>query len=192
MELDDFKNEWNTIGVQSAGNDALLSLLKGNGKSPLVWIKRKLKFTMLFFPLALITVGGSLLFSHYSLLTVVLFIILTIEFAFAALNFRTVNNLTRMKGSVKENIFKKLSVLNGRLTLYRVLHILLYSLLIVLLEISIYYNGNPEFEWWHKIHFLLRITVYIIFLAFQYRVKRSEHNEYAQYMQQLNKLVNDL
>lgn len=192
MELDDFKSDWNTIGMRSGGNDALLSLLNGKGKSPLALIQRKLKFTMLFFPLALITVGGSLLFKSYNLLRVVLFIILTIEFVFAALNFRTVNNLTRMRGSVKENILNKMSIINGRLKLYRVLNMLLYTLLIILLEISIYHNGNPEFEWWNKIHFLIRIAVYIIFLVFQYRVKRSDYNEYARYMQQLNKLVNDL
>jgi glucan phosphoethanolaminetransferase (alkaline phosphatase superfamily) len=192
MELDDFKNDWNTIGIQSGENDALLSLLKGNGKSPLALIQRKLKFTMLFFPLALIAVGGSLLFGPFNLLMLVLFIILSIEFIFAALNFRTVNHLTRMQGSVKENILNKMRIIKGRLTLYRVLHMLLYALLIVLLEISIYHSGNLEFEWWNKIHFLIRTGLYIIFLVFQYRVKRSEYNEYARYMQQLNKLANDL
>jgi hypothetical protein len=191
MELDELKEMWNRADQTASANYNVTELIYRDSKSPLAAIERNLKFALLVFPLVAILFTGNFLgSSHQSPTRILLFAILFIEFLFSLLNYGLIKKIQQPEGDIKTSLLNKVSLLQKLCGLYVYVQLGLYALMVVLLEISMYFQLDNNFNGWAKINPAIRTTVYVVFLVVQLVIKRiSQKKLYGQYLDQLNNLA---
>lgn len=193
MELDQFKDMWAKTAMQpSATNYNISSLIYTDSKSPLAELAKRFKTGMFMFLLTVVIFGGTFISNgaNQSVTIWLLFTILFIEFLFSLSNYLLVKKIQLPTGNIRENLIKRVYLLERRTANYLYIHTGLYVLMAVLLELSVHYHFDPAQGWWAGISPVLRLIIYIVFLAAQYVVKRkSQVKLYGQYIERLNGLI---
>jgi hypothetical protein len=196
MELDEFRDMWAKSATQpSAINYNITELIYRDAKGPLAMLEKKFKAALYTFPLVVILFGGTFISNgiNQSVIMWLLFSILFIEFLFALFNYITVKQIQQPAGNVKDNLLKRVFLLQQRNYNYLYLHVGLYVLMAMLLELSVYFNFDTSHNWWGHIAPVLRGAIIVAFLMSQYFIKRySQKQMYGQYIDKLNELIGQM
>src|SRR3569833_1151494 len=196
MELDEFKNMRTKTAIQpSAIKYNISSLVYTDSKSPLAELEKRFKAGMFMFLLTVFIFGGTFISngSNQSITTWLLFMILFIEFLFSLFNNLLLKKIQRPTGNIRENLAKRAYLLERRTANYLYIHTGLYLLMAILLELSVHYHFDAAQSWWTDISPVLRVIIYIVFLAGQYVVKRkSQAKLYGQYIDRLKGLIEQM
>ncbi|MCR8559023.1 hypothetical protein KXD93_15305 [Mucilaginibacter sp. BJC16-A38] len=193
MELDQFKELWAKSTTQtSAVNYNIAEMIYHDSKSPLAALEKKFKASLYIFPFVVVLFAGGFISSgvHQRPTRYLLFTILFIEFLFSLFNYLTIKKIQQPAGSIKENLIKRVFLLEKRNSTQLYVHLLLYILMAVLLEVCVHFKFDADYAGWGAINPVLRIVVYVVFLTAQFLVKRrSQKKQYGQYIDKLNSLV---
>ena len=191
MELDEFKEIWNRADQITTAGYNVTELIYRDSKSPLAAIEKNLKTALFIFPfVAVLFIGQFLNSNHQSPTRVLLFAILIIEFLFSLLNYGVIKKIQQPGGNIKQNLFNRVLLLQKLCGMYLYVQLGLYTLMAVLLEISMYFQLDSNFNGWAKINPAIRIGVYIIFLVVQLLIKKASQKKlYGRYLDQLNNLA---
>ena len=196
MELDEFRDMWAKSATQpSAINYNITELIYRDAKGPLAMLEKKFKATLYIFPFVMILFGGTFISNgvNQSVITWLLFSILFIEFLFTLFNYITIKQIQQPAGNVKDNLLKRVFLLQQRNHNYLYLHVGLYTLMAILLELSVYFNFDTGHNWWGQIAPVLRGAIIVAFLMSQYFIKRySQKQMYGQYIDKLNELIGQM
>jgi hypothetical protein len=197
MEMEEFKDMVNKSAdkVTPIHND-VMKIIYTDNRSPLATLEKKLKVTLYIFPFVLVLFCGRLFtkdaMQHISTAWL-LFAILSLEFFVSLFNYRVTKKLRRQEGSVKANLMVKVQLLQNRYNWYFRVHNMMMLLMAVLLEITIHYHWDSNFDGWSNVNPILRVSMYIIFFAAQYLVKHhSQKKQYGQYLDHLNTLASQI
>jgi len=196
MELDELRDMWaKSATPPTAINYNITELIYRDAKGPLAMLEKKFKAALYLFPAVIILFGGTFISdgANQSVITWLLFGILFTEFLFSLFNYITIKQIQQPAGSIKHNLLKRAFVLQQRTQNYLYLHVGLYLLMAVLLELSVYLNFDVGHNWWRNITPVLRIAIIIVFLTAQYFIKRnSQRQMYGQYIDKLNELIGQM
>jgi len=196
MELDELRDMWaKSATPPTAINYNITELIYRDAKGPLAMLEKKFKAALYLFPAVIILFGGTFISdgANQSVITWLLFGILFTEFLFSLFNYITIKQIQQPAGSIKHNLLKRAFVLQQRTQNYLYLHVVLYLLMAVLLELSVYLNFDVGHNWWRNITPVLRIAIIIVFLTAQYFIKRhSQRQMYGQYIDKLNELIGQM
>jgi len=196
MELDEFRDMWAKSATQpSAINYNITELIYRDAKGPLAMLEKKIKAALYIFPVVVILFVGTFISNgvNQSVITWLLFSILFIEFLFALFNYITVKQIQQPAGNIKNNLLKRVFLLQQRNHNYLYLHVGLYTLMAALLELSVYFNFDTSHNWWGQIAPVVRVTIIVMFLIAQYFIKRhSQKQMYGQYIDKLNELIGQM
>lgn len=196
MELDEFKDMWAKAAMQpSTVNYNISGLIYTDSKSPLAELEKRFKAGMFMFLLTVFIFGGTFISnrSNQSITTWLLFTILFIEFLFSLFNYLLVKKMQQPAGNIRENLVKRVYLLERRTANYLYIHTGLYLLMAILLELSVHYHFDAAQSWWAGINPVLRVIIYIVFLAGQYFIKRYfQKQQYGQYIERLNQLIKQM
>jgi len=197
MELDDFKELYNKSSEQPRlTNQNIKDMTTLESQGPLVLLQKKIKFTLFLFPLSIVFFAK--LFIPYlgageiehNLTTWLVFIILFTEYIVAIMNYFTIKNMQNTSGNVKANLLNKLNLLKSRYKWYFILHIGLFLLIPVLLELNLHFHFDNRFEGLGNFNPLIRIAFYAaIFIPLYIFKKRSQQHNYMQHLNKLNGLL---
>jgi len=193
MEIDEFKEMFNkNVNASTVVNKNIMTMIYADSNSPLTALEKKLRITLYIFPVVTILFSGRFFFQeakHHGPTSWLLFGILSLEFLVSLLNYMVTRSLRRAEGPVKQNLIAKLTLLQKRYKWYFAAHNCLILLIAVLLEITIHYHWDSNFEGWSHVNILLRIVVYIILFITQFIIKyRSQKDHYGQYIEKLQVL----
>jgi hypothetical protein len=194
MEMEEFKDMVNKSADKAAPiNNDVMKIIYADNKGPLATLEKKLKVTLYIFPFVVVLFCGRLFtkdaMQHISTAWL-LFAILSLEFFISLFNYRVTKKLRRQEGSVKQNLINKVHLLQNRYNWYFRVHNVMILLMAILLEITMYYHWDTNFDGWGHVNILLRIFVYIIFFVAQYLVKHhSQKKQYGQYLEKLQTLA---
>ncbi len=191
MELDELKEMWNRADQITTAGYNVTELIYRDSKSPLAAIEKNLKTALFIFPFVVVLFAGQFLSnSHQSPTRMLLFAILFIEFLFSLLNYGLVKKMQQPGGNIRENLLTRVSLLQKLCGMYVYVQLGLYALMAVLLEISMYFQWDSNFNGWAKINPGIRIGVYIVFLVVQLLIKKASQKKlYGRYLDQLNNLA---
>jgi len=196
MELDEFKDMWTKVAIQpSTINYNISSLIYTGSKSPLAMLEKRFKAALLLFPVTAIIFGGTFISkgTNQSVITWLLFTILLIEFLFSLFNYLLVKKIQQPGGNIKESLVKRVYLLERRTANYLYVHTGLYAVMAILLELSVHYNFDSAQGWWAGVSPVLRIAICIVFLTWQYFIKRYfQRQQYGQYIDKLNGLIKQM
>jgi len=196
MEINEFKNLFDKNTNQSTIiNNDMMTMIYTDTKSPLGTLEKKLRVTLYIFPFVLLLFGGRFLTegSRHSPTAWLLFAILFLEFLVSLLNYAVTRKIRKPEGPVKQNLLSRVNLLENRYRWYLMLHHSMILLMAVLLEISMHYHLDSNFDGWSKVNPALRIAVYVIFFMLQYIIKRrSQKEHYGQYLEKLHQLIDEM
>lgn len=196
MELDELRDMWAKSATQpTAINYNITELIYRDAKGPLVTLEKKFKAALYIFPFVVLLFGGTFISqgTNQSVLMWLLFSILFIEFLFSLFNYITIKQIQQPAGNIKDNLLKRVFLLQQRNNNYLYLHVALYMLMAILLELSIYFNFDAGNNWWAHIAPALRATILIVFLTAQYFIKRhSQKQMYGRYIDKLSELIGQM
>lgn len=196
MELDELRDMWAKSATRpTATNYNITELIYRDAKSPLAMLEKKFKAALYIFPFVVILFAGTFISNgaNQSVIMWLLFSILFIEFAFSLFNYITIKQIQQPAGNIKDNLLKRVFLLQQRNHNYLYLHVGLYMLMAALLELSVHLNFDVSHNWWVNITPVLRIAIIIVFLTAQYFIKRhSQRQMYGQYIDKLNELIGQM
>jgi len=197
MEMEEFKDMVNKSADKAAPkNNDVMKIIYADDKGPLATLEKKLKVTLYIFPFVVVLFCGRFFtkdaMQHISTAWL-LYAILSLEFFVSLFNYRVTQKLRRQEGSVKANLMAKVQLLQNRYNWYFRVHNMMILLMAVLLEITMHYHWDSNFDGWSNVNPILRVSVYIIFFAAQYLVKHhSQKKQYGQYLDHLNTLASQI
>jgi hypothetical protein len=193
MELDDFKDLWAKSARQpTALNYNITEMIYRDSKGPLAMLERKFKASLYIFPFVVILFTGGFISRglQQSYERILLFIILFAGFLFSLINYLTIKKIQQPSGNIKENLIKRVFLLEKRNHTQPYLHLGLYILMAILLELGLHFHFDSDYTGWGTIHPALRITLYAVFLTLQFIVNRkSQKKQYGQYLDKLKDLI---
>ncbi len=196
MELDELRDMWAKSATQpSVINYNITELIYRDAKGPLAILEKKFKAALYIFPFVVLLFGGTFISNGttQSVIMWLLFSILFIEFLFSLFNYITVKQIQQPAGNIKENLLKRVFLLQQRNHNYMYLHVGLYTLMAALLELSVYFNFDASHNWWGHIAPVPRVAIIVAFLTAQYFIKRqSQRQMYGQYIDKLNELIGQM
>jgi len=195
MELNEFKDMFDkTSNSATQTSPDIAAIIYLDTKGPLATLERKLKLSIYIFAVVVVLFVGNFLFhGHRALTWYLLYAILFIEFIFSVFQYGVIKQIRSNTGDVKHNLTGKLNLLQKIYQWFLPVHEGLFLLMAVLLEISMYYHLDINFEGWSKVNPVLRIAAYALFLTGQYLLKRSTlKKHYLQYLEKLQNLVKQL
>ncbi len=192
MEIDDLKKTWDeSFSSADPGSNIYRMILEH--KSPLMMLEKKTKLAIWIFSLAAVLFAGT--FYDHSLVRQspvmwMLSFILFTEFIFSVFNLFLIKKIQNTQGNIRENLIKHINVLSNGFKQFLMLYISLYVLMVVLLEVSIYYQIDSLFDGWRQIAVLIRGIAYVFVIAIIYQLKRSsQHKHYGNYLVQLKTIM---
>ena len=196
MELEELRDMWAKSATRpTAINYNITELIYRDAKGPLATLEKKFKAALYVFPFVALLFGGTFISqgANQSVITWLLFSILFIEFLFSLFNYITIKQIQQPAGNIKHNLLKRVFLLQQRNHNYLYLHVGLYTLMAVLLELSAYFNFDMGRNWWGHIAPVLRVAIIVVFLTAQYFIKRySQKQMYGQYIDKLNELIGQM
>jgi hypothetical protein len=200
MELDDFKSLYNRSADQQAlANQNITEMITLESQGPLAQLQKRIRYTLFLFPFSIIFFAklfipllGAGQIGH-NLTTWLVFIILFTEYIVSLLNYFTIKNMQKTSGNVKVNLLNKLSILKQRYKWYFILHIGLFLLIPILLELNLRLHFDYRFDGLGDINPFLRIALYAaVFIPLFVFKKRSQQQNYMQHLNELNRLLTQM
>lgn len=200
MELDDFKELYNKSSDQPAfTNQNIKEITTHESQAPLALLQKKTKYTLFLFPLSIVFFAKLFIPSlgageiGHNLTTWLVFIILFTEYIVSVMNYYTIKNMQKTSGNVKANLLNKLTLLKRRYKWYFILHIGLFLLIPILLELNLHFHFDNRFEGLNSVNPLVRIAFYAaIFIPLYIFKKRAQQRNYLQHLNKLNGLLEQL
>ncbi|HVW95265.1 MAG TPA: hypothetical protein VHA56_04815 [Mucilaginibacter sp.] len=197
MELENLKELWAKSATQPTASAYQISeLIYRDSNSPLAVLEKKFRSALYIFPAVIILFAGKFIKDGYtgqSITMWLLFGILFSEFLFSLLNYRLLKRLREPSGNIRENLLKRVFLLQRRNHNYLYLHTGLYIVMAALLELSIHFNFDNTQNWWGNIALPLRLIICLAFVTGEYFIKKhSQKKLYGQYIDRLNDLISQM
>jgi len=188
MELQELGTLLNQAAGTNSRNIGELSLQNKNKPGVFSDIKKRSKWILLIFACAtLIFVPYFISHRESEFISLFLFVILSIESIITIIALMQIRAIERSTGNITQNLFQRIRHVRFIFRSYIFLNTCLYIFLLVFLEYSMYYHLDPNFEGFYRIPLPLRLTLYCLFIALQYFMKRrSFQKNYGEY---LNKMI---
>ena len=191
MEL----QELGSLLNQAAGTDSRSigepSLQNKNKPGVFSDIKKRSKWILLIF------LGVTFIFAPYfirsqksDLIFLFLFIILSIESVISVIALTQIRAIERSTGNITQNLLHRIHHVKFIFRSYIFLNSGLYILLLAFLEYSMHYHLEPDFEGFYRVQLSIRLTLYSLFIAFQYIIKRrSFQKNYGLYLNKMMRIL---
>lgn len=154
-------------------------------------IKKKLQWILWIFAGTTIIFAPHLI-SHRTtdFISLFLYLILSIESVVSLIAWIELRALEKQRGNIMQNLLHRILHLKWIFRSYVILNSFFYILLAILLEYSIHYHWDPNFESFAKLALPVRYTIYLFFIIFQQVIKkRAFEKNYGSY---LNRMINIL
>lgn len=197
MELDDLKKNWKQNTPKKITNMDIMQLIQHKSYGPIAALKKAYKTQivfMLLLPFILLTTSAddiskpltSVLFWAYVFFCMGVVV-------YASYNYRLVTKMEAMDGQVKQNLESQVVLLDARMkNMFTGLRIVLL-VLIVLTEITPYFQHYRMLTHWHSLHPLIRFGAYALLLLFQYFVGRMIlQRKFGRHIEYLKSLVKEM
>ena len=154
-------------------------------------IKKRLQWILgIFVVTTIIFVPYFLRHEKWDLTFLFLYLILSIESIISLIAWTQIHALENQSGNIMQNLLHRIQHLKWVFRSYVMLNSFFYLLLAILLEYSIHYHRDPNFEEFAKLALPIRYAIYLFFIIFQQVIKkRSFEKNYGSY---LNRLMNIL
>jgi hypothetical protein len=197
MELDDLKKNWKQNTPKKITNMDIMQLIQHKSYGPIAALKKAYKTQivfMLLLPFILLTTSvddiskplTSVLFWAYVFFCMGVVV-------YASYNYRLVTKMEAMDGQVKQNLESQVVLLDARMkNMFTGLRIVLL-VLILLTEITPYFQNYRMLTYWHSLHPLIRFGAYGLLLLFQYFVGRIIlKRKFGRHIEYLKSLVKEM
>lgn len=196
MEIDDLQKNWDEGFTTGATPGSILEIIVRQKNSPLTVLEKKTKFAIWIFPFAGLLFAGTFidhsLARHSPVIWLLLFILFA-EFVFSLLNLSIIKKIQNGQGNVRKNLASRIKALGKGFKQFLIFYISLYVLMVMLLEITMYYHADMLFDGWHQTSALIRAIAYVFALAVIYQAKRySQQEQYGNYLAQLKAIADQL
>lgn len=200
MELDNFKNSWNSISVDLNSNEFdVVSATKKEMESPLSDLKIMSKRQLITLPLLIVFLAvmtATVPDMKKQLLVWMAFIVLPLTTIYYYFNLKLINNLEKSEGAVKNDFQRKVKQLISNNNLYLTLTRAAILILVVTTEILLQNNNMGliyGIEIMKSIILPLRLLIYAGVIAVHYVVSRYSFNLYfGQYLKRLKGLLAEM
>ncbi|QNN42418.1 hypothetical protein [Pedobacter roseus] len=200
MELDNFKNSWNSISVDLNSNEFdVVSATKKEMESPLSNLKIMSKRQLITLPLLIVFLAvmtATVPDMKKQLLVWMAFIVLPLTTIYYYFNLKLINNLENSEGAVKNDFQRKVKQLISNNNLYLNLTRAAILILVVTTEILLQNNNMGliyGIEIIKSIILPLRLLIYAGVIAVHYVVSRYSFNLYfGQYLKRLKGLLAEM
>ena len=191
MELQELGNLLNNEAGINNRIIGEISLVNKNRSGVFSDIKRRLTWILLIFA------GVTLIFAPYFIshqktdfISLFLYIILSIESVISIIVLTRIRAIEHSTGNVTQNLLQRVRHIKMIFRSDIFLNSFLYILLLIFLEYTLYHHLDSNFEGFSRIPLSLRLTLYILFIIFQYFMKRRSFKiNYGMY---LNKMISIL
>ncbi|MDB5155812.1 MAG: hypothetical protein JWR50_519 [Mucilaginibacter sp.] len=191
MELEELGELLNNNTERNIPNDN--AAIRKSTAGPLSAFAKKLRFTLIAFPLAAVLFTAQFLddaAARHSPTKWILVTVLFVEFLLAIFNYIIVKNIGNTEGNIKQNILNKFALIKNAYTVHLYLHLFLYAMMAVALELTMRYRLDINFEGWSTVAPILRIAVYMGFLIVQYFLRRISYKRYyGRYLEKIQQLA---
>ena len=191
MKLEELGELLNNNTERHTPNDN--AAIRRGTEGPLNAFAKKLRFTLIAFPLAAVLFTAQFLdnaAARHSPTKWILVTVLFVEFLLAVFNYIIVKNIGSTEGNIKQNILNKFALIKNAYTVHLYLHLFLYAMMAVALELTMRYRLDINFEGWSTVAPILRIVVYIAFLILQCFLRRISYKRYyGRYLEKIQQLV---
>jgi len=200
MELDNFKNSWNSISVDLNSKEFdVVSATKKEMESPLSDLKIMSKRQLITLPLLIVFLAvmtATVPDMKKQLLVWMAFIVLPLTTIYYYFNLKLINNLENSEGAVKNDFQRKVKQLISNNNLYLSLTRAAILILVVTTEILLQNNNMgliPGIEIMKSLMLPLRLLIYAGVIAVHYVVSRYSFNLYfGQYLKRLKGLLAEM
>ncbi len=200
MELDNFKNSWNSISVDLNSNEFdVVSATKKEMESPLSNLKIMSKRQLITLPLLIVFLAvmtATVPDMKKQLLVWMAFIVLPLTTIYYYFNLKLINNLEKNEGAVKNDFQRKVKQLISNNNLYLTLTRAAILILVVTTEILLQNNNMgliPGIEVMKSLILPLRLLIYAGVMGVHYVVSRYSFNLYfGQYLKRLKGLLAEM
>jgi hypothetical protein len=200
MELDNFKNSWNSISVDLNSNEFdVVSATKKEMESPLSNLKIMSKRQLITLPLLIVFLAvmtATVPDMKKQLLVWMAFIVLPLTTIYYYFNLKLINNLENSEGAVKNDFQRKVKQLISNNNLYLTLTRAAILILVVTTEILLQNNNMgliPGIEIMKSLMLPLRLLIYAGVMGVHYIVSRYSFNLYfGQYLKRLKGLLAEM
>ena len=200
MELDNFKNSWNSISVDLNSNEFdVVSATKKEMESPLSDLKIMSKRQLITLPLLIVFLAvmtATVPDMKKQLLVWMAFIVLPLTTIYYYFNLKLINNLEKSEGAVKNDFQRKVKQLISNNNLYLSLTRAAILILVVTTEILLQNNNMgliPGIEIMKSFMLPLRLLIYAGVMGVHYIVSRYSFNLYfGQYLKRLKGLLAEM
>jgi len=197
MELDDFKQTWNSTSIHSPQNQNIMDIIQHKSHGPVNALKKAFQRQIIFFgimPFVLILTNlddvhnavTSLMFQSYTAFCI-------IAILFSLYNYRVLRKMEWMDGMVRPNLEQYIRILETSL------HWIIIGLrvglvyFIILAEIVPHFHHYRILEYWHAVHPAVRIITYVVLLILQYFISRKNNQrKFGDHVLYLKNLVKEM
>jgi len=196
MEIDDLKKSWDEAFPPAAMGNKIPEMILEHKQSPLAMLEKKTKIALWIFPFVAILFAGTFydhpLVRHSPAMWLLFFILFT-EFLFSVFNLFVIRKIRNTEGNIRENLVNRIQLLRKGFNWFLKVYISLYVIMVVLLEVSMYYQVDGLVEGWHRLPVLIRGIVYVFVLALIYQAKRfSQQEHFGNYLEQLKTIMGQI
>lgn len=197
MELDDLKQAWNkSDNAISHGNRNIIELIQNKSAGPAAKLKRRFKKGMILIPFIL-SIAVLKLTKHSGLLPQLLVWYLSMfgiaMMTYFYLNYRLINSMQTLEGSVKDNLQKQVKLLRIGLRWRLLITRGMFLTFIVLTELLMYFKIVPETENWRQYGLFLRLSIYAgSALFFYFLTKFATDFRYKKHILRLEELIEEM
>ena len=195
MELEQLKNSWKEVTEKiPASRYSIRNILHKPGKSPLAALKRNFRKQIIL--LSFLAIMIMYQFRERDFLNSIFFwcyIGFTISLSiFFYINYHIAGKLEKMDRPLSSHLSIQVKILEKRMKWHRVFTRIAVIVFFILAEILPYYTNERMLNKWHALNPLLRITIYLAFIIFQYYAgKFLARKRYGRHLDRLKNLLTE-
>jgi amino acid transporter len=197
MELDELKKSWQQAPGKNFDDTNIMGMVRSEGKGPLQALRKaymKQIVVLIVVPVALLLTNIDYLSAAFSSIlfwTYILFCIGMMAFAFY--NLRIVMSLQHSHEMLSTHLRRKLELLEKRKKAELIFMRATLLLLIILTEITPYFQQYRMLDKWHALSPAIRFPVYVLMIVLQYFASRNlKRKRTGEHIDHLRKLVGQL
>ncbi|MEP6675003.1 MAG: hypothetical protein ABJA78_07605 [Ferruginibacter sp.] len=197
MELENLKSLLNESALKdhATKKNNIMELIQNKSKGPLAALEAKLKWNFYLFPVFIIFIIDFIKkpeHIHRPSIWMVI-ILLFVTFCDFTYNYFIVKSIQRKDATVTGSMLKQIRKLEASFKWHNNFLKIYLVIIVVLLEIIMFYHIEKDFEPWYAVSIWIRIVVYIPLIAVADFFNRSSfQKQYGQHLANLKKLAAQL
>ena len=197
MELDDFKQTWQSSQIKIKSKQEIMELIHNKSNGPVEALKRSFKkqiMLMGFMPLLIIATNFSNIDGILRSIIFWSYVAFCIAFViYSYYNYLIVRRMEGMDGMVKTNLEEKIALLEKRLQWNAIGLRLVLLFFIILVEIVPYFQHYRLLEIWQSVHHVARVATYMLLFIIQYYAfRKASQHKFGNHIDYLKKLISHM